>query len=114
MGNSGGNTANGLVDWNKLFLTLALLSGISGGVVGITRDTSDRYKGADARKDFELRDLKITYLIEEVRTLRNTVQKIDDTHPPPDLIRRVATLESTVHKIQMHHARETTEKVWRD
>jgi len=114
MGNTGGQIGNGLVDWNKLFLTLALLSGISGGVVGITRDTSDRYKGVDAEKDFEIRDLKITYLIDEVRTLRSTVQKIDDTHPPADLIRRVVALESAVHKIQMHHAREKTGQVWRD
>jgi len=101
------------IDWNKLFLALALLSGVSGGVIGLTRDTSDRYKGQDAAKDFELRDLKITYLIDEVRTLRATVQKIDDTHPPPDLVRRVMILEQHMHKVQIRHAGESGE-MWSD
>ena len=109
MGNVGGKTDNGPLDWNKLFLTLALLSGISGGVVGVTRDTSDRYKGADAARDFELRDLKINYLIDEVKTLRYTVQKIDDTHPPPDLVRRLTKVEDQIREIQLHHARELVE-----
>ena len=83
---------------------VALLSGAGSGVVGLTKDTSDRYKGADAAKDFQSRDIRINYAIEEIRDLKRQVQKIDDTHPPPDLIARITQLEREVHELQLSYA----------
>lgn len=37
----------------------ALLSSVGSGIVNLDKDTSDRYKGADAARDFALRDQRI-------------------------------------------------------
>ena len=48
--------------WFRYLVLAALLSGAGSGVVGITKDTSDRYKGSDAKEDFAHRDRDIEKL----------------------------------------------------
>ena len=45
--------------WFRYLVIAALFSGAGSGYIGITKDTSDRYKGADARADFAERDAEI-------------------------------------------------------
>ena len=49
-------------DWFRYLVLAALLSGAGSGVVGLTKDTSDRYKGSDAKEDFAHRDREIEKL----------------------------------------------------
>ena len=45
--------------WFRYLVLAALLSGAGSGVVGLTKDTTDRYKGSDAKADFAERDAEI-------------------------------------------------------
>lgn len=47
---------------HKWLLIAALSAGVGNGVLGLNKDTSDRYKGTQARADFHLRDAKIEAL----------------------------------------------------
>lgn len=47
---------------HKWLLVAALSAGVGNGVLGFNKDTSDRYKGTQARADFHLRDVKIEAL----------------------------------------------------
>ena len=49
--------------WFRYLVLAALLSGAGSGLVGLTKDTADRYKGSDAKSDFAERD-------EEIRDLQ--------------------------------------------
>jgi hypothetical protein len=49
-------------NWFRYLVLGALLSGAGSGLVGITKDTSDRYKGSDAKEDFAHRDREIEKL----------------------------------------------------
>lgn len=48
--------------WARVVLVLSLLGGSANGVSFLTKDTSDRYKGADAARDFSKRDSEISEL----------------------------------------------------
>lgn len=47
---------------HKWLLVAALSAGVGNGVLGLNKDTSDRYKGSQARADFQIRDAKIEAL----------------------------------------------------
>lgn len=85
--------------WARFIVILALLSGLGSGTLSIV-GTADRYHGAEAEKDFALRDAEIKHLQEQYRELRQQVQRIDESHPPQELLedikdheRRLRTLE---------------------
>ena len=42
--------------WFRGLIVAALLSGAGGGITALNKDDSDRYKGAEARADFAVRD----------------------------------------------------------
>lgn len=55
---------------NKYFRGLviaALLSGSAGGLGSLTKDTSDRFKGADFRREITIRDTRIAELTRKQR-----------------------------------------------
>src|SRR6056300_1575996 len=54
-------------NWFRYLVLAALLSGAGSGLVGVTKDTSDRYKGSDAKEDFAHRD-------KEIEKLQNMMQ----------------------------------------
>ena len=105
-----GNTSN---DWwdlipdNIRYLIIAgLFGGIGSGMFTLTADTSDRYHASTASRDFALRDTQIRHALEEIKDIKHTVQRIDDTHPPPDLIKRLDTLEAKVWSMQLEKAKK--------
>lgn len=46
--------------WFRGLVLAAILSGFGSSVSTLNKDTSDRYKGADAAKDFAIRDFQIS------------------------------------------------------
>ena len=48
--------------WFRYLVIAALLSGAGGGIASLGKDTSDRYKGSDAKADFEVRDRQLEAL----------------------------------------------------
>ena len=42
--------------WFRGLVFAALLSGVGGGVSSLSKDDADRYRGAEARADFAIRD----------------------------------------------------------
>lgn len=59
MGEEKENDISNLSTFHKFIIVLALGAGAGNGIVGLNQDTSDRYKGAQARADFALRDARI-------------------------------------------------------
>lgn len=60
----------------RMVSALALaLGAISGGYTVSTSD--DRYRAADAQKDFALRDQKISQLDREIEWLKSSIERID-------------------------------------
>ena len=53
----------------------ALLTGTGSGAINFNKDTSDRFKAADFRREIAVRDARITALEGEVRTLRVSHQR---------------------------------------
>ena len=80
-------------------ISAALLSGLGSGVLTITQ-TEDRYYAEDANRDFELRDERILNIRREADQLRHWVQRIDDTHPPPSLIKRLDDHEERIRELE--------------
>ena len=73
------NDIAGLTNWHRILLISALLSGAGSSILGITKDTSDRYKGMDAARDFALRDERLTELRRDFEeTQRRSVKHFDD------------------------------------
>ena len=53
------NDISDLSPIHKWLLIAALSMGAGGNFIGMQKDTSDRYKGSQARADFQIRDTKI-------------------------------------------------------
>ena len=45
--------------WFRYLVLAAVVSGAGSSVISLNKDTSDRYKGSDAREDFAARDRQI-------------------------------------------------------
>jgi len=102
-GESNGIRRNGdNVLW--IIVYLALGGGVGSGVLSLTQ-TQDRYHGADAAKDFTLRDERIAAITDRVKTLENRVQAIDDNHPPKELLYDIQNLQEKVHDLQIQEAK---------
>jgi hypothetical protein len=54
--------------WFRGIVVAALLSGAGNGVVGLSRDVEDRYKGTQAASDFAKRDA-------DIRTIRQALSR---------------------------------------
>lgn len=80
-------------------ISAALFSGVGSGVLTVTQ-TEDRYYAADAARDLKVRDIEIRHLHDQYRELRTWVQRIDDTHPPPDLIKDIDDHEKRIRALE--------------
>ena len=49
-------------NWFRYLVFAALISGAGSSIVSLDKDTSDRYRGQDAKEDFALRDRQIEAL----------------------------------------------------
>lgn len=87
------NAVSGFSNWQLALIFSALLSGAGSGVIGLTQDTTDRYKGQDARRDFALRDERIT---EIRRDLEAHIRSCDAKHR--DFEERLRELEREHHQ----------------
>jgi len=52
--------------WFRSLVVAALLSGAGGGISALTKDDADRYRGAEARADFAVRDGQLDILASRV------------------------------------------------
>ena len=80
-----------------VYLALALAGG--GGIATFTQ-TSDRYHGADAMRDLALRDSEIRHMREKLDAFGTTLTRIDDTHPPPELIKALDELRNEMRELE--------------
>lgn len=67
--------------------------------------SADRYPGETAARDFALRDARIERLESDVESNKRTITRIDETHPPPDLLKRIHKAESDIVAILIQQAR---------
>ena len=58
--------------WFAALVYSALLAGLGGNVASLNRDTSDRYHGSDAAKDFQSRDRRLEQLEYRIGVLEAT------------------------------------------
>lgn len=91
-------------NWGRNFIAAVLGLGIANG--GLTLyGTADRYYGETAARDFEIRDGKIDRNAGDIKDLERTVNRIDESHPPPELLARVAALETEVWALKLRMAK---------
>lgn len=76
----------------------ALISGIASGAINLGKDTSDRYKGADAARDFALRDQRIEQIS---RTIDRHDAESEKSHA--DFETRLRRIE---REIADHHVKD--------
>ena len=60
--------------WFRTLIISALLAGAGGGLSSFSKDTSDRYKGADADRDFRLRDTQIDAMRGRITAIESLLQ----------------------------------------
>ena len=60
--------------WFRTLVISALLAGAGGGLSSFSKDTSDRYKGADAARDFRIRDTQIDAMRGRITAIESLLQ----------------------------------------
>lgn len=94
-------------------VVISLLTGGTGSIYSLqTRSqfqaqVDDRYRSADAQRDLAIRDEKILSLRREFERLQHQVQKIDDTHPPPAILRELRDHEERLRAAERYVLHET-------
>ena len=78
---------------------VALAIGGGGGLYTI-QSSQGGYDAEDAVRELALRDERIARLQRDVERLEATVRGIDDTHPPPDLIRDLDDHEARLRDLE--------------
>ena len=86
-----------------LFVALAG-AGVSGVKISVS-DLNDRYHARTAAKDFALRDQRISGNSREIERLAAQVQRIDETHPPPELTSAIEDIRQRVRALELNEAR---------
>ena len=89
--------------WAIVYIALGV--GGSSGLYTAT-STQDRYTATDAGKDFAVRDSRLTDLVRRVDGIEARVQRIDDTHPPPELIKEIHDLGERLRELELEIARK--------
>lgn len=93
---------------HKWLLVAALSAGAGNGVLGLNKDTSDRYKAQTAAADFALRDSEIKHNAESTRALRAEFERT--AHPPARIDATLIDHEKRVRALErdflVNHHRE--------
>jgi len=85
----------------RLVSVAALALGTLSGVTTLS-STDDRYRAADASRDFQLRDAHLQYVEKRVEDLEKDVERIDTLGPQTpneELLERVRRQEEAVQNI---------------
>ena len=80
---------------DRILLGIALLGGLSSAGVGML-GTQDRFYGSQGR---EL-TIRIDYLEKENTQLKQDIRRLDDNHPPQDLLQDVGELRQRVRQLE--------------
>lgn len=104
---------------NPLLWGAVVVSLLTGGTSSIAtlstrQEMDDRFRGSDwARekqifeKELEVKDEQIASLRREFEKLQIQVQKIDDTHPPPAILRELRDHEERLRAAERYVLHET-------
>ena len=93
----------------RAVLGVALLVGGGSGTALFTADTTLRYKSDEAARDFKLRDQRIGYIEKRIESMSVTLRDIDESHPPPELIKDIDKLEDRLDYIVKRIQEESRE-----
>ena len=99
MNGNGNGDKRGVPPLHVILLYVSLSLGGGSGALTLY-STSDRYHQADSERDLALRDERILNLALRITDLKKQVQAIDDTHPPPDVLKHLDDLEARLREIE--------------
>ena len=101
VGNDGLNT----VSARTILLIVLGLGGVNGAAT-IT-GTADRYPASQAASDLAARDQKMDFLQRQIDLLQIQVNRIDDTHPPVELVKQVTEAHRRIREVEREVDRMT-------
>lgn len=81
-----------------ILLIVLGLGGVNGAAT-IT-GTADRYTASNAASDLWARDQRMDYIQREIDQLTKQVNRIDDTHPPAELVKHVAEAHKRLREVE--------------
>lgn len=104
MGGGLGAISDGNSLSNRLLVALALIGSLGSGALSY-KGTADRYTAEDARRDFELRDERISRIGENHDRLEIKVSDHHSHHLSENISDDVKALQSDIHRIDIFHAK---------